>query len=112
MSYERRVLMISPTPTHPANAGNRVRIAAILKSLDALGLDFHFAHFRTEQAMMRPCARAGGRNDAPFGNIRLCQTGRRFGAEFTAGCAECSAFHIMALYGLTRLRVRNWSAKF
>lgn len=58
MSGNRRVLVISPTPTHPANAGNRVRIAAILRSLDALGFDFHFAYFRTEQSdddAMRAC---------------------------------------------------------
>lgn len=44
------VLVVSPTPTHPANAGNRVRIARLLERLDQWQVPFHFVFFRAEDA--------------------------------------------------------------
>jgi polysaccharide biosynthesis protein PslH len=39
----RRLLMVSPTPTHPVNAGNRARILALVREMRALGHDVHYA---------------------------------------------------------------------
>lgn len=51
----RRILIISPTPTHPTTAGNRVRILALVKALISLGHEVHLAFLRTasgdEEAM-------------------------------------------------------------
>lgn len=44
----RRVLVISPTPTHPQNAGNRSRIFQFLSGLKALGFEIHFLYFDME----------------------------------------------------------------
>jgi glycosyltransferase involved in cell wall biosynthesis len=38
-----KVLIISPTPTHPTTAGNRARIKALVSSIRMLGHDVHFA---------------------------------------------------------------------
>jgi glycosyltransferase involved in cell wall biosynthesis len=39
----KRVLIVSPTPTHPTTAGNRARILALVKALQAMGHEVHFA---------------------------------------------------------------------
>ena len=39
-----KVLIVSPTPTHPADAGNRVRIKTLMEQLQLLGHAVHFAH--------------------------------------------------------------------
>jgi glycosyltransferase involved in cell wall biosynthesis len=44
----RRILVISPTPTHPITAGNRVRILAMIDALRAMGHEVHFLFIRTE----------------------------------------------------------------
>jgi glycosyltransferase involved in cell wall biosynthesis len=41
-------LIISPTPTHPTNGGNRRRIYALLEAIQALDHEFHFAFFPME----------------------------------------------------------------
>ena len=44
----RKLLIISPTPTHPTNAGNRARVRKWLELCVEEGVDFHFAFFRHE----------------------------------------------------------------
>jgi polysaccharide biosynthesis protein PslH len=39
---KKRVLVISPVPTHPMTAGNRARIHMLLEAMESLGVDFHF----------------------------------------------------------------------
>lgn len=43
-----RVLFVSPTPTHPQNAGNRVRIFGLLKFLQRADVPFHFVWIMQE----------------------------------------------------------------
>lgn len=38
-----KILMISPTPTHPVTAGNRARIGSLVRTLQRLGHELHFA---------------------------------------------------------------------
>lgn len=42
----RRVLIVSPFPVYPANAGNRVRILVLVEALQQLGHEVHFALIR------------------------------------------------------------------
>jgi glycosyltransferase involved in cell wall biosynthesis len=44
-----RILLVSPTPTHPCNAGNRVRILNMISSLRALGHDVFVLHVERER---------------------------------------------------------------
>lgn len=46
----RDLIIISPTPTHPANAGNRIRIRVLLDEFDRLGVSWHFVFVRMEEA--------------------------------------------------------------
>jgi glycosyltransferase involved in cell wall biosynthesis len=41
--------MVSPTPTHPVNAGNRARIVALVRQLRSLGHDVHYAVMPTTE---------------------------------------------------------------
>lgn len=53
---KRRVLLLSPVPTHPQTAGNRTRVASLLQVLLELGYDLTFVHARQEDgddAVMR-----------------------------------------------------------
>jgi glycosyltransferase involved in cell wall biosynthesis len=50
MASNRRVLIISPVPTHPVTGGNRARIHMLLEALDILGVDFHFVFITWESA--------------------------------------------------------------
>ncbi len=43
-----RVLVVSPTPSHPQNAGNRRRIAVMMERLKAFGHEVHFCFIRRE----------------------------------------------------------------
>ena len=38
-----KILMLSPTPTHPVTAGNRARVGSLVRSLQKLGHELHFA---------------------------------------------------------------------
>lgn len=53
----RKILVVSPTPTHPQTAGNRTRVDGLLSGLRQLGHDVYFCHIRNEpgdeQAMRR-----------------------------------------------------------
>jgi len=44
----RRILIISPTPTHPTTAGNRIRILAMIDALRGMGHQVHLLFIRTE----------------------------------------------------------------
>ncbi len=43
-----RILVISPVPTHPPNAGNRVRILNFIRMLREMGHQVFFAHIQRE----------------------------------------------------------------
>jgi len=43
------VLIVSPVPTHPTTAGNRVRIFRLAQAIEALGYSVEFAHVEREQ---------------------------------------------------------------
>lgn len=45
-----KILVVSPVPTDPPNAGNRARIATLTQALAASGHDVHFAYAPMEQA--------------------------------------------------------------
>lgn len=47
---KKRILVISPIPTHPQNAGNRSRIYRLLCSLRDMGHEVHFLYVNTEVA--------------------------------------------------------------
>ena len=44
----QRVLVVSPTPTHPQDHGNRKRVYQICRSLKDQGAYIHFAHYASE----------------------------------------------------------------
>jgi polysaccharide biosynthesis protein PslH len=50
MEAKPLVLVVSPTPTHPPDAGNRVRLARLLERLEKWNVPFHFVFFRAEDA--------------------------------------------------------------
>jgi glycosyltransferase involved in cell wall biosynthesis len=68
MSTKKRVLIISPIPTHPPEAGTRTGIASLARMLAELGLEVHFLYTDYEKgdiAAMR--AEWGDRfHHAPF----------------------------------------------
>jgi len=45
----KRVLIISPTPTHPPVSGNRARIGVFISCLKDIGCDVHFLHIEREK---------------------------------------------------------------
>jgi glycosyltransferase involved in cell wall biosynthesis len=59
---KKRILMISPIPTHPQNAGNRSRIYRLLCSLKDLGHEVHFLYVNTEVADEKGMQRCWGDN--------------------------------------------------
>jgi polysaccharide biosynthesis protein PslH len=61
-----KVLVLSPTPTHPPNAGNRARIRKWLELYKELGVDFHFAFFRYESGDEAAMIKAWGADRCTF----------------------------------------------
>lgn len=54
----KRILVISPVPTHPQNAGNRARVYNLLRSLAETGNDIYFLHIREtpgNESLMLQC---------------------------------------------------------
>ena len=45
----KKVLVISPIPSHPQNSGNRSRIYNLLKNFRNLGCKIHFVYYCTEK---------------------------------------------------------------
>lgn len=53
-----RILVVSPTPSHPPDAGNRIRILALATAIRNMGHQVHFAYIRMEngdEAAMANC---------------------------------------------------------
>lgn len=46
--HKRKILFISPVPSHPQTAGNRTRIGALLSAMMGLGHEVHFLHVAQE----------------------------------------------------------------
>jgi len=46
---KNKILLISPTPTHPRTAGNRARVESLLNGLKQLGHDVYFCHVQSEK---------------------------------------------------------------
>ncbi len=54
----KKILVVSPTPSHPQTQGNRQRIYTLLKNLKELGHEVYFAHIQKDegdQAAMQEC---------------------------------------------------------
>ena len=66
-----KLLILSPTPTHPTNAGNRVRIRKWLELCVEAGIDFHFAFFRNEIGDEAAMAKAWGTERCTFLDYKL-----------------------------------------
>ncbi len=49
MKERKRILIISPTPSHPQNAGNRARIYALASSIQKRGYEVHFLYWDRER---------------------------------------------------------------
>jgi polysaccharide biosynthesis protein PslH len=45
----RRILVVSPTPSHPQTAGNRARVSSLITSLIDLGHDVYFCFIQCEK---------------------------------------------------------------
>lgn len=54
------ILMISPTPTHPATAGNRVRIAALAEAIGRLGYHLDLVYLTRESGDREAMSAAWG----------------------------------------------------
>jgi hypothetical protein len=61
-----KLLLVSPTPTHPTNAGNRSRIRKWLEVCVEEGVDFHLAFFRDEPGDEAAMARCWGEDRCTF----------------------------------------------
>lgn len=70
----KKVLMISPTPSHPQNAGNRARIYNLLKNLQCLGHEVHFLHIEQELGDRSQMLQAWGKK---YYSLPYIQYGRR-----------------------------------
>lgn len=54
----KKILVISPTPSHPQNAGNRVRIYQLLVNLQEMNHEVHFLYINVESSdeeVMKNC---------------------------------------------------------
>lgn len=56
----KKVLVISPVPSHPQDAGNRVRIHNLLTNLQKLGHEVHFLHIEQETTDVSPMRQVWG----------------------------------------------------
>ena len=44
----KKILVISPTPSHPQSAGNRARIFSLIKNMQSMGHDVYFLFLARE----------------------------------------------------------------
>lgn len=54
----KKILVISPVPSHPQDAGNKTRIYSLLKNIKEMNYDVHFLHVRRilgDEEQMREC---------------------------------------------------------
>ena len=56
-----KLLVVSPTPSHPQNAGNRTRIYHMLRYLKSLGWEIHFVLDRREFSSSHVCRKVDKR---------------------------------------------------
>ena len=88
------ILIVSPTPTHPATAGNRVRIAALADAMSELGHDVHLLYLAREAGDLEAMRAAWGerltvvpsqpaQNRGPVRRVRqaIRRFGRRLGVD-------------------------------
>ena len=59
---QKKILMISPTPSHPQTAGNRARIFSLLDSIKSLGHDVHFLFLNREHGDIKAMQQYWGDN--------------------------------------------------
>lgn len=62
----RKILVISQTPTHPQNAGNRTRIVNFLLALKEQGHEIHFVYLNRESGDIQKCLIFGKKNFISF----------------------------------------------
>jgi polysaccharide biosynthesis protein PslH len=60
--FKRKILFISPVPSHPQTAGNRTRVGALLSALRSLGHEVHFLHVGQEPGDIAAMQAAWGKN--------------------------------------------------
>lgn len=46
--HKKKVLMVSPVPTHPPSSGNRARVLGLAEIVRSLGYELHFLHVEME----------------------------------------------------------------
>jgi len=49
MNNRKKILVVSPVPTHPPISGNRSRILSLLETINALGHDVYFLHVQQDR---------------------------------------------------------------
>ena len=97
---EKRIRVISPTPTHPAIRGNRARIGSMISGLKSIGHEVHLLHVEMECGDRNEMKKAWGEqyHSAPYhkgrGNLA-----RRVMKKLTTFVDDGSRF---------RLRVDEW----
>ncbi|MFP4500598.1 MAG: glycosyltransferase family 4 protein [Candidatus Hydrogenedentota bacterium] len=50
MTAVPKLLVVSPTPTHPPSAGNRARILSMVEAFAKMGIEVHFVHLARDPA--------------------------------------------------------------
>ncbi len=82
-----KILVISPTPTHPQNAGNRARISDLLGLMQRLGHEVHFIHLTREKGDEEKMREVWGENfisvDYHREPHKLSALKRRYGGYFS-----------------------------
>ena len=81
-----KVLVISPTPTHPQNAGNRARIFDLLNLIKSLGHDVYFLNLKQEKCDENKMRELWGEHfisvDYHRGSHKLSALKRKYGGYF------------------------------
>ncbi|HUF10247.1 MAG TPA: glycosyltransferase [Rhodothermales bacterium] len=73
----RKVLIVSPIPTHPANAGNRARIKKLCEALRELGHDVYLLHVRRSSRHCDEVQNAWGDRYVAVDSTQRSTTSRR-----------------------------------
>lgn len=71
----RKILIVSPTPTHPANAGNRVHLLELSGLLRKNGFDVHFLHLAFEEFDENEILRYWGNHLYTINRVQLFEKG-------------------------------------
>ena len=59
---EKKILIISPTPSHPQTQGNRTRIYSLILNLKEMGHDVYFIHIKQEVGDEKSMQQCWGKN--------------------------------------------------